>query len=436
MSDAKALSLSVFLAAREAGAADVEVLIDSVQQRLFQEGSAGRIRGRARAESRVSLRVRDGRGGLGVVSAVDPAPLALAELANAAMGRAAQALPDPLEAPPERFDVSERGLGIFDLRAPNLEDGDRLEAIGQGMEGLGAGLEAVRFVYQEEERTRFFHCTNGLCVQERSTTYSLEGLVRDRETGEESSERLESRHFADVASVPLGVDLARRLKVRRTRVPAPVDCALLVGPAAVARLIPALLPAFSAEAMARGESFLAGRVGERIGSGRIHLIDDASLSGALRTRAFDDRGVAPSPVTLLREGILSGCYVGAALARSRGVRPSGHERLDGSLNHGNLLLRSGSRTRNMLLPELGHHLAIEEILDLSGVDLSTGRLDLPVQVLVMDGPHVQGTAGVGRLQVGVVELLSAVTELCSDQERVRETDGSTWILHGVRPRIG
>ncbi len=436
MSEAKALSLSLFLAARESGASDVEVLVDEVVRRVFQEGSAGRLRGRSQAETRVHLRVRDERGGVGVATAVDPSPHGFADLARSALGRAGLATPDPLGGPPERLDVPQRGLGICDLRVPTMEDADRMDALAQSVEGLGPQVEAVRFTYLEEQRTRVFHCSNGLNVHEASTLFSIDGLVRDRETGLESSQRLESRHFADVASVPLGVEIARRLLVQRTAVPAPPDCALLLGPGAVARLLPALMPAFSAEAMAEGRSFLAGKMGERIGSGRIHLIDDASLSGALKTRAFDDRGVAPLPVTLLREGVLTGCHVGAARARAMGGRPTGHERADGGFDWGNLILRAGSRTRNMLLPELGEHLAIEEILGVEGVDLATGQLDLPVRVLVMSGPQVVGTAGEGRLRVGVVELLSAVVELCSDQERIRETDACTWILRGIRPELG
>lgn len=436
MSEAKALSLSLFLAARETGASDVEVLVDEVRRRVFQEGSAGRLRGRSLVETRVHLRVRDGRGAVGMASVVDPSPHGFADLARAALGRAGLATPDPTGGPPERLDVPHRGLGISDLRMPTMEDGDRLDALAQCMEGMGPQVEAVRFTYQEEQRSRFFHCTNGLNVQEASTLFSIDGLVRDRESGLESTQRLESRHFADVASVPLGVEISRRLQALRTPAPVPRDCALLLGPLAVGTLLPALMPAFSADAMAEGRSFLAGKMGERIGSNRIHLIDDASLSGALKTRAFDDRGVAPLPVTMLREGILAGCHMGSARARTMGGRPTGHERVDGGFDWGNLILRAGSRTRNMLLPELGEHLAIEEILGVEGVDLASGQLDLPVRVLVMAGSQVRGSAGMGRLRVGVVDLLLAVTELCSDQERIRETDACTWILHGISPVLG
>lgn len=435
MSELKAMNATLVQAAREAGATEVEVLSESVIRRTFHDGVDGRGRGRPNRGSSVRLRVRDARGAVGMVQANDPSPGALAELARAAVARASAAAPDPDGGPPDRLDLGERGLGIMDVRLPTIEDADRAEVTQvnvEGASGVAPGVRAQRFSYLEEQRERCVHTTAGVIASEPSTRFLLEGQVLDERTGLVLTDSVESRHFADVASVPLGVDMARRLLPFRQPLPPPDGArALLFNPSAVARLLPALVPAFSAEAIEAGQSFLAGRLGQRVASPRLHLIDDPGMPGALQTRAFDDRGVPPMAVPLLKEGMSGGVYLGPALARRRGLRPTGHARGDGSLWPGNLILRPGSRSRNMLLPDLGRHLAADEVLDPAGIDPVRGTVDLRLRLLVMEGPEVKGSAGVGRLRCTIPELLQAVTDLCSDQERVRSVDVCTWITHGL-----
>ncbi|NOY25992.1 MAG: hypothetical protein GXP62_08990 [Oligoflexia bacterium] len=436
MSELVATATSLLRSAREAGAVDVEVMAESVIQRSFRDGADGRSRGRPRSWTSLSLRVRDARGALGAVTARSPSSTALVALVANAMQRAALAEPDPTTAPVGRLDIADRGLGILDQRLKGIGDADRAEVAHQNVEGVRGGADGIRpvsFAYLEEQRERVVQTTAGVSAAVASTRFSLDGSVVDESTGEVLSDSVQSRHFADVASVPLGVDMARRLASFRIRAERPSgDCALLLDPIAVARLLPALVPAFQARLIESGRSFLSGLMGQRVAAPRLHIIDDPGLSGALATRAFDDRGVPPVAIPLLREGIAGGMYLGPELAAARGLRPTGHAHADGSLWTGNLVVRPGSRSRNMLLPDQGRHVAVEDILDLSGVDLRAGTLDLPVRALCMDGPKVLGCAGTARLRCSIQELLTSVVDICSDQSRFRDVDACTWIIYGVQ----
>jgi len=438
VSELRSISATLTQACREAGAVEVEVLVEEVQRRGVRGGPqsvpGSRSPLRRSSELRCTVRARDERGAVGVVTATDPAPLALSELARSAVARARLAAPDPYGGAPDRLDIPDRGLGILDLRMDELEDSDRADVVRdniEGAQGLADGVVPVRFTYVEEEIDRLIQTSAAVLATEHSCRFRLEGVVRDEQRGEELTEVVESRRFADVASMPLGVDLARKLATLRTRAELPpAPYALLLDPTAVARLLPALAPAFSAEAIAAGASFLAGRLGSRVASSKVHLIDDPGLTGALRSRAFDDRGIPPMALPLLREGLSGATYLGPELARARGQRPTGHRRADGSLWTGNLLLRAGTRTRNMLLPDLRRHVAIDDFLDLAGLDLQAGTMDVVVRALVMEGPEVVGCAGPRRLRCSVVDLLSAVVDACSDQERIRDVDACTLIVQG------
>lgn len=424
-------------ACRDAGAVEAEALVDECEVYGVAEDTSGRSRRAPSYAWSCAVRVRDGAGREAVVTAAGRLVDGPAALAKAAMAAAAVAPVLSDGGPALRLDVQDRGLGILDLRLPTIEDEDRVETVELNMDGARGvvdGVDPVSFVYEEQRRSRHFAATNGIAVREESSTFTLTGTLRDRRNdGLVLVDRIESRHFADVASVPLGVDLARRLAgYRVTQARSETENGVVVDPLVVAQLLPALAPAFSAERIAAGGSFLAGRLGQAIGSARLHIIDDPGLPGALRTRSFDDRGVPPMAVPLLREGVAESTYLGPRLARQRRQRPTGHERLDGSLWSGNLIVRSGTRSRNMLLPEMGPLLALVDILDLSGVDLVKGTLDLPVRAARMEGAEILGGLGVLRLQCTIEELLRSVVDVCSDQERIRDVDACTWICQGLR----
>ena len=92
-------------------------------------------------------------------------------------------------------------------------------------------------------------------------------------------------------------------------------------------------------------------------------------------RAFDARGVFLD-LPIIREGVVGALYQDTELARELNSRPSGHEGPDGCWP-GNLVLRAGTRSRNMIFPELGPFLLLDD-LNVSGrwFDLQTGKLRL------------------------------------------------------------
>jgi predicted Zn-dependent protease len=151
----------------------------------------------------------------------------------------------------------------------------------------------------------------------------------------------------------------------------------------------------------------------------------------MATRGFDERGVPPVSINLIKEGRAAGLYQGLGAAESVDARPSGHERTDGSIWPGNLVVRPGSRSRNMLFPDLGTFVLVAEITDAGGVDPATGEIDIGALVFVADASGELGCAGVHRLRCTTDELLSGVQRICNDQQRHGIVDTATWIVNGI-----
>lgn len=412
--------------ARAAGAVGAEALLEESRARTLtdERGHTTPVE-----DGVAHLTVWRPDGAAGTARAPWDAPVA--GLVDAAFAAAARAPADPRGAPAPRFDLPTRGLAIHDPRLAHLDDEARREVLHENRaqaEEAVPGVVAREFLYEEVVQHRVFASSRGVIAHELGSRFRLRATVQDRATGRTLAGALTSRCFADVASRPLGVDLARRLS--RTVQPAvSVDSGLPVvfGPPLIAAFLPLLARAFRGERLREGAPLL-GADSRTLGSERVHLVDDATLPGGYATRAFDDRGVPPMPLVLIREGRLGSAYAGPDDARAHEARPTGHEIAGGGLWIGNLVVRPGTRTRNMVFPELGRFLLVEDAGAEPTLDLRTGELRLGGPAVVMGPGGPEGAVPDWAWAGPVRALLARVTHLCADQERHGIVDTPTWAL--------
>jgi predicted Zn-dependent protease len=407
----RARLVSILERARECGARAAEVY--RVQRDVLEQvGSRGRPSMREERSLTVRVFLEGGRAGVGEALEAEDA-------IAAAVAAAAAAPLDPHAGPAERMPVRNTGLGIDDPRHPNIGDADRLEVLQMAERALAqGGLRSRTLRYRQVRTRRAWMSTRGVEATEGATAYEL---AAELPVGEwEVGHRIASRHFSDVASLPFGAELRRRAEplLRPVALPA-APLPVVLEPRVLAELIRSLTPAFAAD----GATFLRDQVGKRLSSPLLHLTDDAGLHGGLHTCAFDERGVPPIPVTLLKEGVVHGLYHDPESARAVGLRPTGHVR-DGRIRGTNLVVRPGSRTRNVILTELRDYLCLDRCPPL---DLETGRLTGDVPLVVVRNGERHGAARV-RVDVPIASFLARVRELASDQDRSGEVDSATCVF--------
>jgi predicted Zn-dependent protease len=414
----RARLVSVFERARAGGARAAEVL--RVERSVLDQ-TASRARPVATEDVAWTVRVylEGGRTGTGEGPKEEVA-------LSRALERAAAAPEDPLAGPAERMPVRTGGLGIDDHRHAGIGEEDRVEilvSIERAFQQGGVRARSLR--YRQVRDRRAWMSTRGVEASESATTYEVSA---DATLGDvEASARIASRHFSDVASLPFGPELRRRLEglARRAAWPAqPVP--LVLEPRVMADLARSLAPAFAADVVSGG-GFLANWLGKRLASPTLHITDDAGMFGGLHTRAFDDRGVPPIAVTLLKEGVVHGLYHDPETARAAGLRPTGH-RTAGALRPSNLVVRPGARTRNVIVAELKDFLVLDH---LPPIDLASGRMRGVVPLVVVTGGERSGAVK-GAFDIAIPELLGAIQELAADQERSCEVDTPTAVF---RPGI-
>jgi PmbA protein len=383
-------------------------------------------------------------------------------LVDKAMAQANAGAPDPLGGPVARLPSTTGGLGIDDKRHAQITLADRLEVIVAAERGARSGDRRVRaegFRYADRRTRRAFANSRGITFEEWSTTYRAEGtVVVADDTAEITLDRsIESRAFASIASLPFGANLAQRaaaLLGPALSVEGPTR--VLLPPRVVASLVEKLGVLFTVDGLAAATSFIARaaaqaaeRAPERrvmttssaglgpavystppIVDARLHLLDDGTVPGSLRTCAFDDHGVTPVPLTLLREGAVDGRFLDPRSARRLETRPTGHWHGE-ALRPNNLILRAGTRSQNAVLAEIESPvLVLDHIEGWEGLDLETGAVSLRGSGHVTRRSHVEGPVRRLLFTGELLDVLNRVVEVTSDTDRMAHVDAPGLLVDG------
>jgi len=441
MQDGLSLALDAVRSALEAKAQGAEVLHTTFEGYDLTPGSDGSPAVRRAVGGRLAVRVwleggREGfaSGGTRSFERVLSAALAAADRAPRSPGRG------PTERTPPRSPIA----GLDDQRFDVLTRHDRIEVFELAERApfsVAPDLEVFDVSYSDRREVRTFVSSRGSRAQERSTRFVVRALVRDPQTDLQLQQVFGDRSFATVASVPFSAGLARRLVDLRgeTRLfDGPIRTALSSW--AVAQLVRELAPHFSLTSLEGASSFLsrAREGGDLRFSPLVHLVDDGRLPGGLGSRSFDDRGVSPLPLTLIRDGRVEGWWVGLDQARALGVRPTGHER-EGRLAANNLIVRSGLRSVNAVLAEQRVPVfVIDHFGDLGGaIDLGSGEIRCRASGCLV-GPRntPQGVVRKIHLSGSLPEILSSVLDLASDTDRFGEIDAAGLLCDGFSAETG
>jgi len=100
---------------------------------------------------------------------------------------------------------------------------------------------------------------------------------------------------------------------------------VLLRPQAVAELLEyTLLPALSADNVQKGRSTLSKRLGEKIASEKLVIVDDGLLAGGIDASSFDGEGVPSQRTVLIDQGTLKGYLYDSYTAGKEGKRSTGN----------------------------------------------------------------------------------------------------------------
>lgn len=127
-------------------------------------------------------------------------------------------------------------------------------------------------------------------------------------------------------------------------------------PRAACTLVSHLFDAINGAAVCRNRSFLAGRLGERIASELLTVIDDGVSAGLLGSSPFDDEGVPSGRTVLIERGVLKSYLLNSYSARKLALKTTGSARRglagNAGVGHGNLFIAPPGVTDNGGSPDI------------------------------------------------------------------------------------
>ena len=95
-------------------------------------------------------------------------------------------------------------------------------------------------------------------------------------------------------------------------------------PRAAASVLSHVATALGGTALLRKASFMLDRLGTRVASPEVTIVDDARLPGGLASRPFDSEGIPSRTTTVIEEGILKSYLLDAYSAQKLGMRSTGN----------------------------------------------------------------------------------------------------------------
>jgi PmbA protein len=393
---------------RAAGGGDFDPLETlAVAESACQKGSAGGWEVYLEDERRLTIEVREAKveslisaraAGLGVrvlradrmgsSYTNDFQPEAIAEAVARALTAATYLGADPhngFTAPPAggwpRLEIADPTL----LEIPESEKVGRAEALEASALGFAPEVARVRGAEYEEIRSRVWVVNSEGVRAAGETTLCSAALEAVAERGDlaESASELETVHFYDKLDVARVGREAARMAVRLlgARPFAGGRMPVVLCPDAAAGLLSTLAPAVFGDAVAKGRSWLSGRLGGKVASAAVTIVDDGLWAEGPGAFPFDDEGAVSRRTPVIAAGVLQGYlydyYYGRKSGRgssANGLRPAYF--LPPMVDTTNWVLLPGKATEAELIGRVEDGLYLVEFLGLHTADPITGEFSL------------------------------------------------------------
>jgi PmbA protein len=187
----------------------------------------------------------------------------------------------------------------------------------------------------------------------------------------------QARAFRDLEQPEeVGREAARRtlrmLDARRV----PTQQAPVVFAPEVARgMVGAIFDAAAGDAIYRGASIFAGKLGEEVAAPSVTVVDDGTIPGGFGTSPFDAEGLPSRRTVIVEKGVLRSYVLNTYAGRKLGMKSTGNagRGLAGNpyLDAGNLFLEAGTQAAEEIVRGVERGLYLTRMLG-HGVNLVTG----------------------------------------------------------------
>ena len=354
-----------------------------------------------------------GRGGLSsaVTRTSDLARDVVARTAADAVALARATVPDGCAGLPDGgFATDVPDLGLFEPRDRPFDPGARIAAA-RAMESAAHAVDARIGDSEGSQASSSYGeivCGNsaGFLGEYASAHHAIvaESLARgetgmQRDAWYSSARRWDALESADSVGRRAAERALRRLGARR--VPT-CEVPVIFDPLTAPSLLRQLAGCASGYSIYRGASFLAGKLGLRVASPAVTIVDDARLPAGLGSRPFDGEGLPTQRYLLVDRGRLATYVLDTYSARKLGLRSTASAVRGGGASTSNLWLEPGTKTPEEIIAATKRGLYVTELIGqgfnpvtgdysrgAAGMWIENGELAFPVEEITIAANFAQ-----------------------------------------------
>jgi PmbA protein len=202
-------------------------------------------------------------------------------------------------------------------------------------------------------------------------------------------------------------------KVKTCAVPVVFDSEM------AASLLRNLASALSGYALYKGASFLAGKLGTRIGSDLLTVIDDGTIPGALGSRPFDGEGLPMRKKMVVDQGELQSYLLDSYSGRKLGMKSTGNaSRSVGDapgVSPANFYLNPGKNGPDQIIRSVESGLYVTEMIGF-GVNMVTGDFSRGAAGLWIENGELAYPVEEITIAGNLKEMFQNITMVGSDLE--------------------
>ena len=191
----------------------------------------------------------------------------------------------------------------------------------------------------------------------------------------------------------------RRLNARKV---ATQKVPVIFEPRTARQLLGDIFDAVNGSSIYRHASFLDGKIGEKIASEHLTVVDDATIPGLFGTTPFDDEGVACRRTVVIERGVLKSYLLNTYAARKLHLKTTGSASRgitgNAGIGPGNFFIEAGAQTPEQMIAALPNGFYVTELIGgggntvtgdyssgAAGLWIEDGKLTYPVSEITIAG---------------------------------------------------
>ncbi len=227
-------------------------------------------------------------------------------------------------------------------------------------------------------------------------------------TSARNSGRLESPEFVGRIAAERAIRRLNARKVPTQKVP------VIFEPRTAGQFLGDIFGAVNGGAIYRHASFLAGKLGEKIASDALTVVDDATIPGLFGTTPFDDEGVASRRTVVIERGVLKSYLLNTYSARKLNLKTTGNASRgitgNAGIGPGNFFIEAGSLPPVDIIANIPSGLYVTELIGggantvtgdyssgAAGLWIENGKLTYPVSEITIAGTMQQMLQGIEQV---------------------------------------